>query len=136
MDDHFYEQAKEALWKAGYDITHDPYVLRYKGTRLKADLGVEKVVAVSKGEHYAVIEIKSFLSESKIYEWHRAVGQYDNYRMILEVQDPDRVLYMAVADFIYDTFFQTPFIQDSIARNKIKIMVFNPETRTIITWID
>lgn len=71
-NDYYYPHVKEALIKANYKITHDPYILNYKGTQLQADLGAEKIIAAAKDEHVVVVEIKSFLTQSKIYEWHRA----------------------------------------------------------------
>ena len=43
--DLYHETVKQALEKDGWTITADPFVIEYKGLRLYADLGAEKVIA-------------------------------------------------------------------------------------------
>jgi XisH protein len=42
------------------------------------------------------VEIKNFVSASKISEFHMALGQFINYRTALRVEEPNRTLYLAV----------------------------------------
>ena len=60
------------------------------------DLGAEKLIAAEKDGHKIVVEIKSFLATSNISEFHTAVGQFLNYRLALEGEEPERKLYLAV----------------------------------------
>ena len=73
-----------------------------------------------KGEKIAV-EVKSFLGYSTISEFHAAVGQFINYRSILEEEQPEIILYLAIPTDVYTTFFQLPFTQKIIKQNKIQL---------------
>jgi hypothetical protein len=55
---------KNALIKDGWVITDDPFVIEFKGLRLYADLGAEKLLAAEKFGRKVVIEIKVFNSLS------------------------------------------------------------------------
>ena len=82
------------------------------------------------------IELKSFNGPSNINEFHKAVGQFNDYFVILEMLDPVRVLYLAVPEKTWNTFFQEIVIQKAIQRIQAKIIVYNPSTEKIVKWID
>jgi hypothetical protein len=132
--DLFHPSVKRALIKDGWTITNDPYYIEYKGLRLYADLGAEKPLAAEKGDRKIVVEIKVFGSASQITELEKAVGQYSIYRNILRKNDPERVLYLAIADDIFNDFFQKPAIQDIITEHEIDLLVFDPVEEVIIRW--
>ena len=69
------------------------------------DLAAERVLALERGTEKIAVEIKGFGGISKITEFHAMLGQYENYRSALELRDPDRKLYLAIPDVLYDTFF-------------------------------
>jgi hypothetical protein len=48
--DLYHDEVKNALSKDGWTITDDPYTLEYKGLRLYADLGAEKLLGAQKSE--------------------------------------------------------------------------------------
>ncbi|MBD2609216.1 hypothetical protein H6G81_33075 [Scytonema hofmannii FACHB-248] len=77
----------------------------------------------------------SFLSYSVIYDFHQAVGQVMNYRLILQQEEPDRVLYLAVPLDIYETFFKLEFTQLAIANYQFKLIVYDTEQGGIVQWI-
>ncbi|MBI3957412.1 MAG: hypothetical protein HY328_01285 [Chloroflexi bacterium] len=81
-----------------------------------------------------VVEIKVFGSSSQITELEKAVGQYSIYRNILRKNDPERVLYLAIADDIFNDFFQKPAIQDIVAEHEIDLLVFDPVQEVIVQW--
>ena len=64
--DAFHTVVKTALDKDGWLITHDPYTLQAGTLELYVDLGAEKVIAAEKQEQKIAVEIKIFLSPSKI----------------------------------------------------------------------
>jgi hypothetical protein len=49
---------------------------------------------------------KSFLSNSAITDFHLALGQFLNYRLALQMKEPDRTLYLAVPFDTFAFFFQ------------------------------
>jgi hypothetical protein len=71
-------------------------VIEFEDARLYADLGAERTVAAQRGERRIVVEIKSFLGPSYYRDWELAVGQYEVYRRLLQVTDPQRELYLAI----------------------------------------
>ena len=106
--DVYHEPVKRALLKDGWAITDDPYVLAYKGLRLYADLGAEKPLAAEKLERKIVVEIKVFGTPSPVTELERAIGQYSIYRTVLTRISPERELFLAIAQDIYEDFFRQP----------------------------
>jgi hypothetical protein len=57
-----------------------------------------------------------------------------NYRLVLERQDPERILYLAITVDAYDSFFILPFTQMAIQRHQLKLIVYEPETEVIFQW--
>jgi XisH protein len=94
--DAFHGAVKQGLIKDGWTITHDPYTLSVDKIDMYIDLGAEKLLAAERGNDYIAVEIKSFLGPSAVTEYHAALGQFLNYRFILEEQEDKRKLYLAV----------------------------------------
>jgi len=86
-------------------------------------------------EEKILVEIKSFVGPSDINEFHRAVGQYVDYLVVLEDVEPDRLLFLAVPDFAWDDFFQERAIQKALEFIKAKILIYNVEKEIIVKWI-
>jgi XisH protein len=133
--DVYHEPVKRALIKDGWAITDDPYVLAYKGLRLYADLGAEKLLAAEKLERKIVVEIKVFGTPSPVTELERAIGQYSIYRTVLTRISPERELFLAIAQDIYEDFFRQPAIQDIVAAHQMQLLVFEPTREDIVAWI-
>lgn len=103
--DKFHDVVKAALQKDGWQITHDPLLLRIQGiTDMYVDLGAQKLIAADRYGEKIAVEVKSFIGTSTISEFHTAIGQFINYRYALEVQEPERVLYLAVPLNTYNNF--------------------------------
>ena len=133
--DKFHEIVKEALIKDGWKITHDPFRLSEWNPDWEIDLGAEKLLAAERGKEKIAIEIKSFAAESFAYEFHRALGQYLNYIPGLEMLESERLLFLAVPESVYQTEFQRKGIKVSVERYGVRILTFNPSTKSIIQWI-
>ncbi|MBW4476005.1 MAG: fatty-acid oxidation protein subunit alpha [Tolypothrix brevis GSE-NOS-MK-07-07A] len=133
--DKFHDAVKNGLIKEGWIITNDPLFLQFGGVDLFVDLGAEKLIAAQKDNQKIAVEIKSFLSYSVISDFHQAVGQVMNYRLILQQEEPDRVLYLAVPLDIYETFFKLEFTQLAIANYQFKLIVYDTEQGGIVQWI-
>ncbi|QTA81858.1 XisH protein domain-conaining protein [Desulfonema limicola] len=134
--DSFHSTVKNALIRDGWEITHDPYFMRYGDTEFYIDLGAEKILAAEKEGKKIAVEIKSFLGDSTVYEFHTALGQFISYRNILEETEPDRILYMAVPADIYDSFFRSRFGQMAVRKNQIRMIVYNAQKEEIESWTD
>jgi hypothetical protein len=132
--DLFHNAVKHALEKDGWTITHDPYKLEYGSIRTLVDLGAERLIAAERGTERIAVEIKSFVGASEINEFHTALGQFLNYRKLLELTDPERVLYLAVPLETERTFFSADFPRMMLEEYNIKIVVYNPTPEVIVLW--
>jgi hypothetical protein len=133
--DLFHEAVKRGLEKDQWHISNDPLELEWEEVKVKIDLAAERLIAAERGEEKIAVEIKSFISPSPISDFHTALGQFLNYRLMLEVKEPDRDLYLAIPLDTYETFFQSRLAQVAIERHHLKLIVYNPITEEIVTWI-
>lgn len=133
--DLYHDNVRLALEKDGWRITHDPYPVKVEDVGYEIDFGAEPLIAAEKEEQLIAIEVKSFVGPSTINEFHRAVGQFNDYSVALEIQDPSRVLFLAIPEDIWFRFFQKRIIQKSLARVRAKVLVYNPHTNTLVQWI-
>jgi hypothetical protein len=135
---------EQALIKNGWRITDDPFVISYGERFLFVDLGaVEReepstpgrlVGAEREGERIA-IEIKPFQRPSRIADLEQAIGQYVLYRLLLAHVDPDRLIYLAITDVVFDEFFSEPIGELVVQELPLQLLVVNPEKVEIRQWI-
>jgi hypothetical protein len=109
--DIFHTIIKHALEKDGWIVTDDPLYLDFGGVEIYIDLGAEKLVTAEKGGKKIAVEVKSFISGSTISEFHKALGQFINYRVALSQKHPEREMYLAVPSTTYEIFFKLELIQ-------------------------
>ncbi|MCG5056751.1 MAG: XisH family protein [Limnoraphis sp. WC205] len=133
--DLFHQAVKTALIKEQWLITADPLRLKIEGVRFEIDLGAEKILAAQKGNQKIAVEIKSFLNDSALTDFHLALGQFLNYKLALQMSEPDRILYLAIPLETFDSFFQEQFVQESLKQYQLKLIVYNPEQERIERWI-
>lgn len=119
----------------GWIITDDPLILVLERTLLKADLGAEKFFTAEKSGRKIAVEVKDFDASSVISELEKTMGQLQLYQWALEEQEPDRQLFLAVSQEIYIKHFQKPIFQLAIRRNKINLLVYEPNQEVILQWI-
>ena len=100
------------------------------------DLGAEKLTAATKEGEKIAVEIKTFLASSTIFEFHTAIGQFINYRIALEADEPERKLYLAVPLDTYKVFFRNLFIQTVVSRNQVPLLVYDIEKQVVAQWIN
>jgi hypothetical protein len=94
--DKYHRHVRQALENDGWTITHDPFKLTIDGVNYPIDLGAERFIAAEKGTEKIAVEIKSFLAESMVNEFHTALGQYLDYETGLEEKEPERAIYLAM----------------------------------------
>jgi len=133
--DIFHEHVKEALIKDGWEITHDPLPIAFKGKNVEIDLGAEPIFGAVKADKLIAVEVKSFTEKSLLYAFHRALGQFINYRRMMRNADPERVIFIAVPLDVYRDFFLHPFGQNAIEEEGIKLIVFDPKLKKVHKWI-
>lgn len=133
--DKYHQQVREALENSGWTITHDPYFLQMEGVTFPVDLGAERLIAAEKGNEKIAVEIKSFLGESVPNEFHTALGQYLDYELGLEEQEPERTIFLAIPEKIYQRIQKIPILLKALDKFDVKIILFDPSSETIIQWL-
>ena len=123
------------MFLAVRQITDDPLRLEVGGTKFEIDLGAQQLLAAERDQEKIAVEIKTFLSDSPLTDYHAALGQFLNYRLALEISDPTRILYLAVPVVAYETFFKREFAQISLERYQIKQIIYDPIQEVIVQWI-
>ena len=88
--DFFHKSVRVALEKDGWTITHDPLKIKIEELKFEIDLGAEKIIRAEKKNEKIAIEVKSFLHPSFITDFHRALGQYLDYRVGLDLAGEKR----------------------------------------------
>lgn len=132
--DIFHEAVKRGLQKEGWVITHDPLVVKFAKDKMLVDLGAEKILAAERGTEKIAVEIKSFLGDSELFEYHAALGQFLNYRLALRIREPERVLFLAVPVSTYRSLFSRDFAQTSVQEYQVKLIVYDPKVEVIVQW--
>ncbi|MBD2195193.1 MULTISPECIES: XisH family protein [Calothrix] len=135
--DKFHQAVKQGLQKEGWVITHDPLRIEFgEEDKISIDLGAEQVLGAEKAEQKIAVEIKSFLSDSAIFDFHLALGQFLNYRLVLEETEPERILYLAVPIEAYESFFYRDLPKASVKKYQIKLIIYDSLNEAIIKWIN
>jgi XisH protein len=133
--DLYHDTVKTALIKDGWEITNDPLKIEVGGRSVYIDLGANKLLAAEKQGRKIAVEIKSFLAPSPVNELEKALGQYELYSLVLEDEDPDRILYLALSNIIFDGFFSEEIGQRVLRKKNLRVIVFDPDTQEILQWI-
>jgi hypothetical protein len=107
--DIFHNTVKIGLEKEGWKITSDPLYLDFGGVEIYIDLAAEKLIAAERE---------------------------GNYRTALSQKEPERIMYLAVPNITYETFFKLELIQLVIKTQNIKLIVYNPNKEEIEQWIN
>lgn len=132
--DRYHFACREALEKDGWVITNDPFFLRLGKTKYPIDLAAEKMLAAEKEGQRIAVEIKSFLGDSLPHEFHEALGQYLEYRLGLELVEPERVIFLALPVKRWEKLTELSLPTLAIAAYKIQLLIFDPIEKCIIEW--
>ena len=133
--DKIHNAVKKALVNDGWTITDDPYTIKVGDLELAADLAAERPLAAEKAGHKIVVEIKSFAGRSLITEFYAALGQYLTYLRLLELTAPERQIFLAISDLVFNDFFQQEAIQHIVQRDKLALLIVNTKTEEVVQWI-
>jgi len=132
--DTFYQVVCDSLVDEGWTITHKEY--QFSGDPgLETDLGAERLLVAEKQLEKIAVEIKSFLQESQVSDLEKALGQYGLYRKLLELQEPDRTLYLAVPKHAYNNILSRQVGQIAIEEFNLQLIVYDIDGREELRWI-
>ena len=98
------------------------------------DLGAEKMLGAERGLKKIAVEVKSFVQPSIVYDFHTALGQYMNYLIGLRRQEADRILYLAIPLHASRAFEGLAMILEAIEIYQIRLIVYDSDTKTILSW--
>lgn len=134
--DKFHHAVKRGLEKQDWEITHDPLRLEFGlDDRLEIDLGAQQVIGAQRPGEKIAVEIKSFLNDSAMLDFHLALGQFLNYRLVLDEIEPSRTLYLAVPRTAHETFFIRDLPKLAIQKYQLKLIVYDPKEEIVLQWI-
>lgn len=134
--DLIHHAVKDALIKDGWTITADPYIIQYGDVKLFADLAADKIIAAERAEQKIVVEVKSFAQASQIHELQTALGQYEIYRGFIEVIEPERKIYLAISEDVFEQFFSRSAIQFIVKRFQVSLIVVDVDKEEVVKWKD
>ncbi|MFI5386956.1 MAG: XisH family protein [Fimbriimonadales bacterium] len=133
--DRYHDQVKNALIKDGWTITDDPLHVRWGKKDMYVDLGAEQLLGAEKDQRKIAVEVKSFLGHSEMADLEQAIGQYTIYHDVLYRAEPDRDLFLALNEEVYNNIFEEPIGELLLENRRIRLIVFEPRTETIRIWI-
>lgn len=132
--DIYHDTVKRALIKDGWKITAENFQLPWGGTRAYIDIIADEVFVAEKEGRKIAVEVKSFIGQSNLSELEKAVGQFIIYRFAMRREDPERELFIAVREKIYNELFLHPDVIELIESEDLKIIVFDERKQVIVRW--
>jgi hypothetical protein len=133
--DVFHAAVKNGLIKDGWTITDDPLSIEFDLTNFYIDLTAERLIGAEKAGERIAVEVKSFLGPSLVTDFHAALGQFLNYRIVLDETDPDRVLFLAVSEPTYTAFFENLLAKIAVRRHGVNLIIYDPDSGALVQWI-
>lgn len=133
--DKYHFHFRTSLENDGWSITHDPYILEAGETEYEIDIGAEKLIGAERDGQKIAVELKSFLGESVAYDFHEALGQYLEYRIGLQIQEPDREVFLAVSVDRFERIKKLTLPRLALEQFHVSVIVFDINSKTIVQWI-
>ena len=134
--DIYHDTVKRALIKDGWKITAENFQLLWGGTRAYIDIIADELFVAEKEGRKIAVEVKSFVGQSNLSELEKAVGQFIIYRFAMRREDPERELFIAVGERIYNKLFVHPDVIELIESEDLKIVVFDESKQVLVRWIN
>jgi hypothetical protein len=92
------------------------------------------LLAAERAWEKIAVEIKSFLVESQAAELEKAIGQYGLYRKLLEIQEPERKLYLAIPRHAYEDIFARQIGILAIEVFALQLIVYDVLQQEALLW--
>jgi len=71
---------------------------------------------------------------SILHDFLLAVGQYYVYKTILSKSEPNRTLYVALPDFIYNRIIKYEWAQEVVRNLSMKFILYDTNQKSITIW--
>jgi len=134
--DIYHDTVKNALIKDGWAVTAENLQLPWGGTQTYIDIIADEVFVAEKDGRKIAVEVKSFVGKSNLSELEKAVGQFIIYRFAMRKEEPDRKLFLAVGEKIYNKLFVNADVIELIEAENLKVLVFDESKEVIVRWIN
>ena len=133
-NDKYQKTVTNALIKDGWQIADEQIALPIEGRNLWIDIEAVK----TSSEKIILIEVKGFENiASPINYFQQVVGQLIMYRTAIKYWNLDsHILYLAIPDYAYNSFFQETIVKLIITELELKLLIFNPEKEEITVWVN
>ena len=95
----------------------------------------ERLLAAEKDKRKIAVEIKSFVGKSSLDDLEKALGQFVLYHDILKENEPERILYLAVRESVYENASDAPYWNLLLQNQRLRLIVFDSTTEEITQWI-
>ena len=82
------------------------------------------------------IEIKGFLNRSRVDDLENALGQLRLYQYLLRQRHPERELFLAAPQDVYDGFISRPYVAEFLKAEGVRLLIFEPISEEVVQWID
>ncbi|MEC4815267.1 MAG: element excision factor XisH family protein [Scytonema sp. PMC 1069.18] len=135
--DIFHESVKVALQKDGWTILREDWYIEVDsmGLAIYIDLAAQKLIEAEKDGRRIAVEIKSFVGDSNMTAFQKALGQFLVYVKAVKKQLLEWTVYLAIPVDIYNGFFlRFDFIREMVEEYDLKLIVFHPGTKEIVLW--
>lgn len=131
--DRYHDTVIRALQKANWTLISEQVAIIIEDRRLWIDIRASK-----ESENLAIlIEVKGFESTPSPVEYlASATGKYTLYQTALDYLNIELPLYMAVPVAAYHGILSEEIGKQTLRRNRVRLIVFDPEREEIVTWID
>jgi XisH protein len=129
--DIYHDTVVKALKKGGWIIESEQALLIIENRQLWVDLRVSNAEI----QRTILVEVKSFISASQVEDLANAVGKYVMYRAIIEDNELDEELYLAIPQSAYDGIFSEHLGQLLLRKLSIKLVVFDVNSERLIQWL-
>jgi hypothetical protein len=135
--DIYHDIVIKALEHDGWTITADPLRLTYGQRDFDVDLAAEHAtVAAQREDRKIAVEIKSLGDRSPMRAFEQAVGQFVVYRMVLHEREPERQLYLAIPEAMYQSLLTDALGELAVRQLGLCLFTFDLRTERIVQWID
>jgi hypothetical protein len=130
--DSCHPQIVRALRKEGWRVEDKPRALRVNRRRVLVDVSASRITNTGVRE-ILLAEVKCLSESSTTQELYTAIGQYLVYRTMLDQLEIRVPLYLAVPEAGYLSLFDST-IRQLVDDNRIKLVIVNLVTETIVAW--
>lgn len=80
------------------------------------------------------MEVKRFVHISILHDFLLVVGQYYVYSKILLKNDPERMLFVALPDFVHNRIIKFEWAQEVTSDLRMKFILYDTNLKIITAW--